>query len=58
MDIIGITTIQYQFKNYDEEFQDGNRRALEQAQDPSELEPGVTALVISHDTGPATNQAK
>ena len=45
-------------KNYDEEFQDGNRRALKQAQDRSELEPGVTALVISHDTGPATNQAK
>ena len=46
------------FKNYDEEFQDGNRSTFKQAQDPSELEPGVTALVISHDTGPATNQAK
>lgn len=46
------------FKNYDEEFQGGNRRAFKQAQDPSELEPGVTALVISHDTGPATDEAK
>ena len=53
-----MKTLRPVLKNYDEEFQDGNRRALKQAQDPSELEPGVTALVISHDTGPATNQAK
>lgn len=45
------------FKKY-EEFQDGNRRAFNQAQGPSEDDPGVTESLTSHDTGPATNQSK